>query len=310
MMKLTWLDRIGKLNPQMWREIKGRFKPRNLIIAAIISLLGQFIILIMAGGLPIDVSSTEKIHNKYCTGPSQECLRDSLGNLVVNWQLWWIEIFTILSVSGIFILLIAGTYMLIGDLAKEERRGTLNFIRLSPRTSQSILLGKIIGVPFLLYVFAALALPLHFWAGISAGIPLAAILIYWAVIVASCFFFYSASLLFGLFSSAFSGFQPWLGSGLVLMFLWLTCFLPITNLPTDWINLFSPYTVLPYVVNSSPVENSFSFSYRNLDSWQWFYLPLGSNVVTAIGFSLVNYALCSYWIWQGLQRRFHNPSKT
>jgi len=43
-MKLNLLDRIGDLNPQMWREIKGRFKPRNLVIAAIISLLGQFMI--------------------------------------------------------------------------------------------------------------------------------------------------------------------------------------------------------------------------------------------------------------------------
>ncbi|MFB2936055.1 ABC transporter permease [Aerosakkonemataceae cyanobacterium BLCC-F154] len=313
-MKSNWLDRIGDLNPQMWREIKGRFKTRNLIVAAIISLLGQFTLLMMAmGGLPTDdrnPGSTEKNYHKYCTGISQECLQDGLGNFVINWQLWWIEIFTVLSVIGIFVLLVAGTYMLIIDLAKEEKNGTLNFIRLSPRTSQSILFGKILGVPFLLYVFAAFALPLHFWAGISAGIPFMGILIYWAVIVASCFFFYSTSLLFGLFSSAFSGVQPWLGSGLVLMFLLATCSLPIANLPTDWINLFSPYTILSYVVNASPVENSFSFSYLNLDSWQWFYFPLGSNAVATISFSLFNYALWSYWIWQGLQRRFHNPTKT
>lgn len=316
-MKSNWLDRIGDLNPQMWREIKGRFKPRNLIIAAIISLLGQSIMLMMAmGGLPSDYRypvSNDKIYHKYCTGINEECLQDSLGNFVINWQLWWIEIFRDLSVIGIFVLLVAGTYMLISDLAKEEKTGTVNFIRLSPRTSQSILLGKILGVPFLLYVFAALALPLHFWAGISGGIPLIAILIYWAIIVASCFFFYSASLLFSLFSSAFSGFQPWLGSGLVLLFLWMTsmtCFRRITALPTAWINLFSPCTVLPYVVNASPVKNSFSFCDFNLDHWQWFDLPLGSNAVTTISFLLVNYALWSYWIWQGLQRRFHNPTKT
>ncbi|MBE9226272.1 ABC transporter permease [Phormidium sp. LEGE 05292] len=313
-MKLTLLDRIGDLNPQMWREIKGRFKPRNVIIAAIISLLGQFMMLMIAmGSLPTDdryLSPDNKIYNKYCTGVSQECLQDSLGNFVVNWQFWWIEIFTVLSVIGIFILLIAGTYMLISDLAKEEKNGTLNFIRLSPRSSQSILLGKILGVPFLLYVFVISALPLHFWAGISAGIPLIAILIYWAVIIASCFFFYSGSLLFGLFSSGFSGFQPWLGSSLALMFLWTTCFIPISNTPADWITMFSPYRILPYVVNTSLVQDSFSFSYLYLNDWQWFYLALGNNAVAAISFSLFNYALWSYWIWQGLQRRFHNPSKT
>jgi len=313
-MKFTWLDRIGDLNPQMWREIKGRFKPRNLIIAAIISLLGQFLMLMMAmGGLPTEHSYPGwdgKTYNQYCTGVDQLCLKDSWGNFVINWQAWWLPIFTTLSVIGIFVLLVAGTYMLISDLAREEKRGTLNFIRLSPRTSRSILLGKILGVPFLLYVFAASALPLHFWAGISGGIPLAAILSYWAVIVASCFFFYSASLLFGLFSSGFSGFQPWLGSGLVLMFLWMTCFLPISNTPTDWMSLFSPYITLGYVVGASLVQNSFTFSYLFLDSWQWFFFPLGSNAVAAISFSLFNYALWSYWIWQSLQRRFPNPSKT
>ncbi|MFB2898080.1 hypothetical protein ACE1CI_34630 [Aerosakkonemataceae cyanobacterium BLCC-F50] len=314
MMKLNWLDRIGDVNPQMWREIKGRCKPRNLIIATSISLLGQFLILMMAmAGLPTDdryLSPDGKVFNRYCTGVYQECLPDGWGNFVINWQLWWMEIFTILSVIGIFILLVAGTYMLINDLAKEEKTGTLNFIRLSPQTSKNILLGKILGVPFLLYLFAILALPLHFWAGISAGIPFMGILFYWAAIVGSCFLFFSASLLFGLFSSGFSGFQPWLGSGLVLMFLCITCAIPITNTPTDWIIIFSPYRALLYVVDASPVENSFSFSYLNLDSWQWFYLPLGSNAVTAISFLLFNYALWSYWIWQGLQRRFHNPSKT
>jgi hypothetical protein len=313
-MKLTLLDRIGNLNPQMWREIKGRFKPRNLIIAAIVSLLGQFIMLMMAmGGLPTDYrnpGSNDKFRHRYCTGVSLECLRDSWGNFIINWPKWWIEIFAILSVIGIFVLLVAGTYMLISDLAKEEKNGTLNFIRLSPRTSQSILLGKILGVPFLLYVFVIVALPLHFFAGIAAGIPLIGILAYWAVIIASCFFFYSVSLLFGLFSSGFSGFQPWLGSGLVLMFLWISCFIPTSNTLADWISLFSPHRFLTYVVAASSANSSFSFSYLNLDGWQWFYLPLGSNGATAIGFSLFNYALWSYWIWQGLQRRFHNPSKT
>lgn len=311
-MRLNWLNRIGDVNPQMWREIKGRCKPRNIIIATIISLLGQFLLLMMAmGGLPTDdrhLYPDGKVYNRYCTGLHQQCLQDSWGNFIINWQLLWKEIFTIISIIGIFVLLVAGTYMLINDLAKEEKTGTLNFIRLSPRTSKSILLGKILGVPFLLYVFAILALPLHFWAGISSGIPFMGILIYWAAIVGSCFLFFSTSLLFGLFSSGFSGFQPWLGSGLVLLFLLITCAIPITNTPTDWIIIFSPYRALLYVIDASPVENS--FSYFNLDNWQWFYLPLGSNAVIAISFMLFNYTLWSYWIWQGLQRRFHNPSKT
>ncbi len=42
-------------------------------------------------------------------------------------------IFTFLSITSIFALLVVGTYQLIADLSGEERRGTLNFIRLSPQ---------------------------------------------------------------------------------------------------------------------------------------------------------------------------------
>ncbi|MGI8501176.1 MAG: ABC transporter permease, partial [Hassallia sp.] len=56
----------------------------------------------------------------------------------LDMQLWWRDhweyIFLSLSVIFIFTLLVAGTYLLINNLATEERRGTLNFIRLSPQS--------------------------------------------------------------------------------------------------------------------------------------------------------------------------------
>ena len=48
-------------------------------------------------------------------------------------------------------LLVMGTYLLIADLSREERRGTLNFIRMSPESAKNILLGKLLGVPILVY---------------------------------------------------------------------------------------------------------------------------------------------------------------
>jgi len=62
---------------------------------------------------------------------------DNQGNFVINWQMWWLDLFTWLSLIGIFALLVAGTYLLISDLAHEERQDTLNFIRLSPSHQQA-----------------------------------------------------------------------------------------------------------------------------------------------------------------------------
>jgi hypothetical protein len=153
----------------------------------------------------------EYLSNNYC--PQND----------IDWQLWWRDhweyMFLSFSVVFVFTLLVAGTYLLINDLAKEETRGTLNFIRLSPQSETSILTGKLLGVPSLIYLVILVAVPLHLLAGHSAQIASSYILSYYAILAASCIFFYSAALLFGLISRLFSGFQPWLGSGTVLLLL-------------------------------------------------------------------------------------------
>jgi hypothetical protein len=72
-MKLNWLERLGDWNPQLMRELKGRLKPRNLLIAGTISLLGQFLLLLLVqtqlpNGIRIGGSGDDQ--NKYCTGPA------------------------------------------------------------------------------------------------------------------------------------------------------------------------------------------------------------------------------------------------
>ncbi|NEO73476.1 MAG: ABC transporter permease, partial [Moorea sp. SIO3H5] len=104
------VNQLGELNPQMFREVKGRFKQRNVLITVAISLIGQLVLLIDLGlELP-----------------------DGFGGFEINWPLWWQNVFVCLSLIGIFSLLVVGTYMLISDLSKEESRGTLNFLRLAP----------------------------------------------------------------------------------------------------------------------------------------------------------------------------------
>ncbi|MBW4663353.1 MAG: hypothetical protein KME01_04000 [Chroococcus sp. CMT-3BRIN-NPC107] len=314
MQKVNWFDFIGDWNPQLLRELKGRLKPRNLILAVGLSILGQFLLWVsFLMRLPhptTDLTVYQGDFPKselYCTGSidygkSRTCLVDGLGNLFVDWQRWSLDLFIVLSIIGIFSLLVAGTYLLIDNLAYEERKGTLNFIRLSPRSPQSILWGKMLGVPILLYVVALLAVPLHLWAGFAANIPLIRILSFYGVLVTSCVFFYSLSLLFGLISAdGLKGFQAWLGSGAVFLFILLIVpGRPFFVAPLDWIEIFSPRIVLSYLISSNEIK-------PNL---YWFNLPVDTSIVSIASILILNYSLWTYWSWQAMQRRFLSPNKT
>ncbi len=367
-MQLNFLDPIGDWNPQLFREIKGRLKVRNIALAVGTSLFGQLLlILYWLSQLPNESYSVwgqycrlrdtyqsyeqqlRQLETKYRQLQAQfsqysgsehfdlerlnqikgqleplkeriEDLRQVLSNGIcppeaINLELWWHDFypktFASLSVFVMFALLVVGTYMLINDLAREEHRGTLNFIRLSPQSTQSILSGKLLGVPFLLYLAAILTVPLHLWLGLTAQIPLGEIISFWAVLVASCAFFYSAALLFGIVSSWLGGFQPWFGSGAVLFILSVTNNRHIDHSPADWLNLFSPSVFLPYLVDrTGSAYTEFPFSQGVIQGLEWFYLPLGATGIGVVIFALLNCGLWTYWIWQGLNRRFHNPNTT
>ncbi|MEH2291896.1 ABC transporter permease subunit [Nostoc sp.] len=280
-MMLNLVDKIGDWNPQLFRELKGRLKFFNVAIAIASSLVLQLVL--FSYKLPQFPDDTW-------------------------WPEHWEHIFLTLSVIFVFTLLVAGTYLLINDLAKEETRGTLNFIRLSPQSETSILAGKLLGVPSLIYVSILLAVPLHLWAGLSAKFAFIYILSYYAILAASCIFFYSAALLLGLFSRSFNGFEAWLGSGIVLLFLFITMVMASSdsntlNNSTAWFRLFNPWDVTNYLF-----PNLFHLSDGSpLKNLQFFYLPLGTSVVSVVGFHLLNFGLCSYGILQVLKRCFRNP---
>jgi hypothetical protein len=232
----------------------------------------------------------------------------------IDMQMWWRDhwqyIFLSLSVIFIFTLLVAGTYLLINNLATEERRGTLNFIRLSPQSETSILTGKMLGVPILIYLVIFTAVPLHFIAGHTANIATSYILSFWAILAASCIFFYSAALLFGLWCRWFSGFQPWLGSGAILLFLLVTMGLATSRsymIPvTVFFRIFSPFDVTNYLFPK--LFNIYDGS--SLKQLQFFDLPIGKTVLGIVSLHLLNYALWTYWVWQALKRCFRNPNST
>lgn len=321
-MALPRIAQIGEWNPQLFREIKGRLVPRNILIATAVSLVSQLILLMsFSSVIPVPNESATPISNRYCTGTAPQyalatCLPDGFKGFVINWSLWWKDVFVWLSIMGIFALLVVGTYMLIADLAKEERRGTLNFLRLTPQSSLSLLMGKMLGVPMLLYFVGFLAFPLHLMAGLSGSISLALILGYYFALGASCLFFYSVALLSGLTGKWLGGFQAWLGSGVVLMFLFaMTAMLMsssfVSHTPFDWLMLFNPEILLPYLMGSNSLDAAPTENYGSiLQPLSYFFVPVGSSMWSIVGLMVLNFGLWSYWIWQAVKRCFHNPSGT
>jgi hypothetical protein len=177
------------------------------------------------------------------------------------------------------------------------------------------LTGKLLGVPILIYLVAAVAVPFHLWAGLAAEIPLGEILSFYAVLAASCIFFYSAALLYGSVSSWLGGFQGWLGSSTVLALLMLSKGISTTSYynSTTWFKLLNPFCLIPHLSASSFNVNESFFATgfaTGLEGFKWFNLPFGYNVLTAVGFVLLNYSILTRFIWKALQRCFRNPNTT
>ncbi|MFP4133468.1 MAG: hypothetical protein ACLFQP_00225 [Halothece sp.] len=322
-------SRISDWNPQLVREIKGRWKGRNLTIAIGASLFSQLILyLIFDSKLPSVTGRT----NRYCIGnppedsihpsqfhnpPTNYCSENGAGEIITNWQLWWLDLFTFLSVSSLIILLVFGTYVLITNLVQEEQKGTLKFVRLSPRSVGNLLVGKMLGVPILVYTAIFLALPLHFIAGFSAGIPVSLILGFYLVVIASAAFFYSVALLYSLVTAGLGNAQTWLGTGFLFCFLIVASNLGFTNNlvnhnTLDWLVLFYPGKILPYLIGETPhsLGTIGYFHLKEMASLTWYDFPLWETASGAIALLLLNYAWWTYWVWQGLTRRFHNSKAT
>jgi hypothetical protein len=126
------VDIISNWNPQLIRELKSRLDRSSLMIVTAISLCAQSIPFIL-----IDRTSQP------------------------NTPLWWLSIFEILDRELWFSLAFGGIYLLIADFDREIRSGTLDIVNLAPLQPLEILLGKLLGVPILIYWAVFLALPLY-----------------------------------------------------------------------------------------------------------------------------------------------------
>ncbi|MEB3355823.1 MAG: hypothetical protein VKK04_03800 [Synechococcales bacterium] len=264
---------------------------------------------------------TSTVHNSYCRRPSvqtlppnsspeygyegtQPCqLIPGTSDYAVEWQGWFQTTFWQLSAWITFPLLALGCFWLIGDLDQEEKRGTLNFVRLSPQSAWSILSGKILGVPSLLYLAVGLILPAHFLLGLSGNLSFVRILGFDLMLGLGCLLFFSTALLFGMVCHGLGGFQAWLGGGLALMaqtFMLQTRYAHSSeNTVAHWIPLFSP---LSYWTELGGTGADF------LNSWNWCGISGSAGAIAA--FMALNFGVWSAWIWRSLRRRFYTPNAT
>jgi hypothetical protein len=144
-----FLDRVGNWNPQFRRELKQRINLPNLAIATLISILTQVLTLILPDPRVLEFNN----HYWYIT-PS-----------------WWLHICELLDCEIWFVLALGGIYLIAKDFDREIRTGTLDLINLSPVQPWEIVLGKLLGVPVLIYWVVLLALPLHTIALVQMAVP-------------------------------------------------------------------------------------------------------------------------------------------
>lgn len=273
-MLFTRVDQLGNWNPQLLRELKGRLKFQNIAITVAVSLASQCLLLLNFWS---QLPSSESSYSDYCTGggaDSRKCISHVIGQVDIDWVHWWSNIFQTLSWMVPLALILGGAGLLILDLVLEERRGTLNFIRLSPHPRQNILVGKLLGVPALLYLAGSLFVPLHMLAALHGGMSFLDVLGVYTSLAGTSIFVYSAALLFGISG----GLQVWLGSVL---------FLPLYLLAL--LNIM------------------FASKYSEESMW-WFGIPLWQNRAIVLSFTLFSLGIGTYWIWQSLNRCFQNPS--
>jgi hypothetical protein len=263
------IDRVGDWNAQLFRELKGRLNRRNLLWVGGGALGFQFLLFTILS--------------------DSKCIEYEQNNSLVTcldyfWEIKWLLIFQSLYWMLSLLLFCAGVYLLVRDLTQEQRRGTLNFIRFSPQSSQKIMLGKLLGVPVLVYLIILLAVPLHLISAIAAGIPLGWVVSLYAMVLVGYSLILSLAMLTILFSSA-----EHQESALALVSLclgsWYLCLI---------FTRFSWH----------------SLRYYGWENWQWFALPIGDHLGLITLWILMTVGAIAYWIWQALNRRFNNPHCT
>jgi len=283
------LDAIGNVNPQLLREIKGQLKPRNVGLAIGLSIVAQGLLYLMfEGNLPVSNRPNFPQHHSYCLQDpnTYSCLFDAEGIVRVNWPLWWSHLSATLGAGMIAVLVIGGVYQLIANYAKERQTGTLEFLRLTPQTGERIFVGKILGVPAMVYLAVLAAIPFHAIATLSGGHTLWNLgLFYVSAIEIAVLFFCAAMLLACLGVN-----QAWLGVVVAGSALY-------------------PIAGVLYLLFAIPDE-FFGDLTSSTTIFHWWIVPLAQSRFALMSFCWAWTGIAIYWVWQSLGRQFRNPHAT
>ncbi|MEL6384943.1 MAG: hypothetical protein AAFQ89_21275 [Cyanobacteria bacterium J06626_18] len=258
------------------------------------------------------------VNRRYCLNEANSDLCEVAAgqkSYRINWLQWNSDVFQVLTLIIVLPLMGLGTFLLTSNLAEEKRRGTLNFLQMSPRSPLTILGGKLLGAPICLYLAVGLVLPLHWFVGLNAGYSMGHLLGFDVVLVAQTLVFYLAALVFSLSTGSvvLLGLQPWLlAAGVVAfqcavyfwvqhsLFLWYE---GTESLSIVWTLLFSPFTALGYMV---PNADAATIG-RNANIFMGiFRINFAEYVVLTLVHAFSWYALLGH----GLQRRFSNSTTT
>jgi hypothetical protein len=300
---MHWIEQstsaIGDWNPQLFRELKGRLTGRAVGLAIAASLVAQVMGLLYFGGLlptPLQMP-----YHVYCTGPGYEktgiptCTLqtlDGVKTVLVNWPRWWMDVYAAMSWTLLAVALIGGVYLLISDLSKEDRTGTLNFIRTSPQSAAGILWGKLLGVPIIPVVMVAAAVPLHLFAAVQAQTAVKFLGSFYLMFGMTLAFGYSVALLFALLGGVplLGASQGWLGASVAGGVLWM---LVASWQSTQYRDVYSSHGARPF-----------------FGLHQYFGVVIDSRLAYALPLGILTLGISTYWVWQALVRRFGNPRAT
>ncbi len=245
------IDRLGDWNPQLFRELKSRCTGTQLTATLVVTLSLQLILIGM------------------------------LASGSANFQDRAASYFYILTWLVPTILVLGSTYAIVADLSKEDKEGTLNFIRLSPQSARQIFLGKVIGVPSLIYLGVILMMPLHIILGILAGANLLAILSWYATMGTLCYFCSSLTIIAALNRVKYA-------------ILWTLA-------------LFIPLNALLAFYNFNLASDR---SWQNSSYLRWYWLPILNNFFVFSAFVISTLLVISYWLWVTIDRKYINSAST
>ncbi len=247
-------DRLGDWNPQLLREINGRFTSNSLTFILIASAIVQVL-----GGLWLVNGS-----------PSEQ--RFVSGFQFLNW---------FLPIGAIF----SGMYSLISDLNRERKSGTFDFIKSSPQSGSSIFLGKLIGVPSLVYLVILSIVPLHLGLALLSGASLGLMLLWYLTIGTIGYFCLVVTSLYALFGGKFA---------IVYALLFSQ---PISAI----LGLYNHY------LSSVISENSWFTTKAGVS---WFYLPVTHNIWLFYIFTCCTLLTIASWLWTTIDRKYIDLTAT